>query len=110
MNKHVSAFEREEVDLRDTALAILHNRGTGREGILVYEQQAPYLLLSVSTGNPLDKRSELSVWANLEGKRAKVLKMAWDEADEIELISIRRGEWEDELRAIGRSCTASTAH
>jgi hypothetical protein len=52
----------------------------------------------------------LSVWANIEGKRAKVLKMAWDEADEIELISIRRGEWQDELRAMGRTCTASTAH
>ena len=43
----------------------------------------------------------LNVWATLRGKHVKVLNVTLI-GDAVGIISFRRGDWENELRAMGR--------
>jgi len=45
--------------------------------------------------------SSLNVWATLRGKHVKVLNVTLI-GDAVGIISFRRGDWENELRAMGR--------
>jgi hypothetical protein len=96
------------IQLRDAALTVLQNRGkpSDRPGAIVFEPHTrlnpePRLSLWLSKFPP-DQRSTLSVWATLKGGHAKVLNIEWL-GERVDVISFRRGEWEGELLAMGRT-------
>jgi hypothetical protein len=97
------------IKLRDAALALLQEKGRPHErleGDVVFEPHTPQnptprLSLSLSK-HPLDQRNTLSVWATLKGEHAKVLYIEWL-GEGVQLVSFRRGDWENELLAMGHA-------
>ena len=92
--------------LRDAALALLRRQGkqTGDGvGFEISTPQNPEPRLSLHLiKHPLDRRQMLSVWSSVRGKYGKVLNVEWL-GRELVIVSFRRGEWETELLAMGRS-------
>ena len=95
--------------LRDAALDLLARRGTMRNDsprALEFEPittDNPYPRLSLlHTNYPLHRRHILNIWSSCRGRYVKVLNIQW-RGDNIELISFRRGEWEQELLAMIRA-------
>jgi hypothetical protein len=90
--------------LREAALALLQRRGE-QDGDRVWfgrhtaERPEPRLALLLCE---IDGLQCLNVWATLQGKHAKVLNLMWS-GNLIDVLSFRRGEWENELLAMGRT-------
>jgi hypothetical protein len=97
--------------LRNAAVSVLRRKGTraDRKGLArlelntqCWDDEEPPLAMSYRTS--LESRwllpHGLSVWASLRGKRCKVLNIEWSDSGTTELISFRRGGWEDELLAM----------
>jgi hypothetical protein len=100
MEKRVAAV----MDLRNAALALLERKGESKEGNLWFEEHTPEnpeprlsILLARYRGYP-----SLEVWARLRGGYQKVLNMSW-RGDAVAIVSFRRGDWENELLAMGRA-------
>jgi hypothetical protein len=93
------------MELRNAALQLLGRVGVRDEaGRLWFQRHTstnpePRLavLLTKIGGYP-----SLNVWATLRGKHVKVLN-ATLVGDAVGIISFQRGDWEDELRAMGRA-------
>jgi hypothetical protein len=90
--------------LREAARALLQKRGE-RDGDRVWferhtaERPEPRLAMLLCEINGLQC---LNVWAALRGKHVKALNVVWS-GDLIDVVSFRRGEWENELLAMGRT-------
>jgi hypothetical protein len=97
------------IDLRDAALELLKREGKPRqtiEGDVVFEPHTaenptPRLSLLLSK-RLIHGHQTLNVWATLKGGHAKVLNIEWL-GGKVAVVSFRRGEWEGELLAMGRT-------
>ena len=94
------------VTLRDAALTLLRRSGKRSSAGIGFEESTPQnpeprISLHLRK-HPLDGRHMLSVWASVRGKHGKVLNVEWL-GREVVVVSFRRGEWETELLAMGRS-------
>jgi len=93
------------MELRYAALQLLGRAGERDEnGRLWFQRHTPTnpeprlaVLLAKIGGYP-----SLNVWANLRGKHVKVLNASLL-GEAVGIVSFRRGDWEDELRAMGRA-------
>ena len=97
--RHLSVIE-----LRNAALRLLGRAGKRDEsGDLWFQRHSPtnpeppLVVLLAKMG----KYSSLNVWATMRGQHLKVLNVTLI-GDAVSIISFRRGDWEDELRAMGR--------
>jgi hypothetical protein len=101
------------VELRDAAIAVLRKNGKQAGDSIVFEQHKqhefnPRLSLRLSK-HPFDAHNMLSVWTNFnKDKHAEALNIEW-RGNAVVIVSFRRGQWENELLAMGRAipCTKS---
>jgi hypothetical protein len=98
------------VELRDAAIAVLRKNGKQAGDSIVFEQHKqnefhPRLSLRLSK-HPFDAHNMLSVWTNFNKEHAEALNIEW-RGNAVDIVSFRRGQWENELLAMGR---ASPAH
>ncbi len=93
------------IELRDAAFQLLRRAGENDErGRLWFQRHTAMnpeprlaVLLTEIGGHP-----SLNVWATLRGKHVKVLNATLI-GSAVDVISFRRGDWEIELRAMGRA-------
>jgi hypothetical protein len=92
------------MELRDAALALLEREGERQNDKVWFNRHTPENpepRLAAVFG-PISGWPCLNVWAALRGKHTKVFNIAWM-GSAIEVTSFRRGEWENELLAMGRA-------
>jgi hypothetical protein len=95
------------VELRDAAIAVLHKNGTQAGDSVVFEQHKqngfqPGLSLRLSK-HPFDAHNMLCVWTNFNrDKHAEALNIEW-RGNAVVIVCFRRGQWENELLAMGRA-------
>jgi hypothetical protein len=92
------------IELRNAALRLLQRAGERDETSRLWFQRHtptnPEPRLAVLLAK-IGGYSSLNVWATLRGKHVKVLNVTLI-GDAVGIISFRRGDWENELRAMGR--------
>lgn len=94
------------VELRDAAIAVLRKNGKQAGDSIVFEQHKqnefnPRLSLRLSK-HPFDAHNVLSVLTNTNNEYTAVLNIEW-RGNAVDIVSFRRGQWENELLAMGRA-------
>jgi hypothetical protein len=105
----MSKRREQAVELRD---AVLRKNGKQAGDNIVFEQHKqnefnPRLSLRLSK-HPFEAHNVLSVWTNFnedkhnKDKHAEALNIEW-RGNAVVIVSFRRGQWENELLAMGRA-------
>jgi len=103
----VSRRHDQAIELRDAALAVLRKNGKQAGDSIVFEQHTPqdelktHLSLRLSK-HPFDAHNVLSVLTNTNNEYTAVLNIEW-RGNAVDIVSFRRGQWENELLAMGRA-------
>ena len=95
------------IELRRAAMTLLENHGVrdGSKQDLWYNRhtpQNPEPHIAINITQTAVGRQTLNIWGRLGDKHVKVFNVDWV-GETLEIVTFRRGEWENELLAMNRA-------
>ena len=103
------------IELRDAALALVEKEGVpdeDKEGgrwcwLGRHTGKTPKARITIFLFNEyVTEAHMLNVWATVKGKNIKVLNIVWN-AQKMQVVTFRRGDWENELLVMARAKTVT---